>query len=81
MSGVFFDYLLSQKMSVSELVTHRYSPLQTPGVYSNLVKDRSSDVGVILDWNLLEWTLLAKRRTETENQGSRGKSEGVKGMS
>jgi 2-desacetyl-2-hydroxyethyl bacteriochlorophyllide A dehydrogenase len=54
MSGVYFDYLMTGKMSVSELVTHRYSPLQAPEVYLNLLKDRSTDVGVILDWSMLD---------------------------
>ena len=54
MSQVYFDYLMANKMSVSELVTHRYSPLQAPEVYLNLLKDRSTDVGVILDWTALE---------------------------
>ncbi len=45
---------LAGKMRVSELVTHRYSPLQAPEVYMNLLKDRSTDVGVILDWSLLD---------------------------
>ncbi len=54
MSAVFFDYLMSGKVSVKELVTHRYSPLQAHEVYLNLLKDRSSDVGVILDWTTLQ---------------------------
>jgi threonine dehydrogenase-like Zn-dependent dehydrogenase len=54
MSGVFFDYLMSGKMNVAELVTHRYSPLQAPGVYLGLLKDRSTDVGVIFDWTMLD---------------------------
>jgi threonine dehydrogenase-like Zn-dependent dehydrogenase len=54
MSGVFFDYLLSERMNVVELVTHRYSPLQAPEVYMCLLKDRSTDVGVILDWSSLD---------------------------
>jgi len=54
MSGVYFDYLLADKMSVKELVTHCYSPLQAPEVYLNLLKDRSTDVGVIFDWSMLD---------------------------
>jgi len=54
MSGVFFDYLMSGRMNVAQLVTHRYSPLQAPEVYRGLVKDRSKDVGVIFDWTMLD---------------------------
>ncbi|MFC1960809.1 zinc-binding alcohol dehydrogenase [Chloroflexota bacterium] len=54
MSKVFFDYLLQDRMNVSDLVTNRYSPLQAPEVFMNLLEDRFSDVGVILDWTLLE---------------------------
>lgn len=53
MSHVFFNYLVRGKMNVADLVTHRYSPLQAPEVYMNLLKDRSSSVGVILDWTKL----------------------------
>jgi 2-desacetyl-2-hydroxyethyl bacteriochlorophyllide A dehydrogenase len=54
MSGVYFDYLMAGKMSVVELVTHCYSPLQAPEVYLSLLKDRSADVGVIFDWSMLD---------------------------
>jgi 2-desacetyl-2-hydroxyethyl bacteriochlorophyllide A dehydrogenase len=53
MSTLFFNYLSRGKMNVSDLVTHRYSPLQAPEVYKKLLTDRSSDVGVILDWTML----------------------------
>jgi len=54
MSGVFFEYLGSRRMNVADLVTHRYSPVQAPEVYMGLLKDRSTDVGVILDWTMLD---------------------------
>lgn len=54
MSDVYFDYLVAGKMSVAELVTARYSPLQAAAVYQNLLKDRSSDLGVIFDWSMLD---------------------------
>jgi 2-desacetyl-2-hydroxyethyl bacteriochlorophyllide A dehydrogenase len=54
MSDVFFDYLAQGKMKVDDLVTHRYSPLDAVGVYSALVKDRSSAMGVIFDWTQLQ---------------------------
>jgi len=54
MSGVFFDYLMRGKMNVADLVTHRCSPLEAPQVYLDLLKNRGSAVGVILDWSLLD---------------------------
>lgn len=53
MSGVFFDYLLSGQMQVVDLVTRRCSPMEAPEVYLGLLKDRSTDVGVIFDWSRL----------------------------
>lgn len=53
MSRVFFDYLMAGKMDVAGLVTHRYSPVQAPEAYLGLLEDRSSAVGVILDWDRL----------------------------
>jgi 2-desacetyl-2-hydroxyethyl bacteriochlorophyllide A dehydrogenase len=54
MSSVFFDYLTRGKMNVADLVTHRYSPLEAPQVYLNLLQNRVSAVGVILDWTALK---------------------------
>lgn len=53
MTSLFFDYLLSGRMKVSDLVTNRYSPLQAPEVYQGLVNNRAQDVGVIFDWSKL----------------------------
>ena len=53
MSKIFFDCLMRGKMDVSALVTHRYSPDQAPEAYLSLLEDRSSAVGVILDWEQL----------------------------
>ncbi len=50
---LFFDYLLQGRMKVSDLITHRYSPMRAPEVYAGLVQDRSASVGNIFDWNLL----------------------------
>jgi len=51
-TSLFFDYLLQDRMRVSDLVTHRHSPLDAPEVYAGLVSDRSSAIGVIFDWKL-----------------------------
>jgi len=53
MAALFFDYLLQGRMRVSDLVTHRYSPLDAPQVYDNLRRDRSAAIGVIFDWSLI----------------------------
>jgi len=51
MSHVFFDYLTRGKMNVDDLVTHRYTPEQAPEAYLSLLKDRSSALGVVIDWS------------------------------
>ena len=52
MTALFFDYLVQGRMRVSDLVTRRYSPLDAPEAYAQLVEDRSETIGVIFDWNL-----------------------------
>lgn len=49
-TSLFFDYLLQGKMNVSDLVTHRWSPMDAPAVYAGLVSDRSAAIGMIFDW-------------------------------
>lgn len=51
--ALFFDYLMQGRMGVSDLITHRYSPVDAPEVYAGLMRDRSSAIGVIFDWRLL----------------------------
>ena len=53
MSRVFFDYLLTERMDVSRLVTRRCSPLDAAEVYLGLLKDRTADVGIVFDWSRL----------------------------
>jgi len=53
MSDLFFDYLRAHRMSVRELVSGRYSPLQAPDVYADLLARRLPGVGMIFDWSLL----------------------------
>lgn len=53
MTALFFDYLRQGRMQVSDLITHRYSPLDAPQVYAGLVEDRLGTIGGIFDWNLL----------------------------
>jgi len=51
--GLFFDYLLQGRMQVSDLLTSRRSPASAPEVYAGLLQDRSAEIGVCFDWNLL----------------------------
>lgn len=54
MTSLFFDYLLQQRMNVKTLISNYYSPLEAPDVYKQLLRDRSSVMGVIFDWSLLK---------------------------
>jgi len=53
MAGLFIRYLLQRRMEVSGLITHRYSPLEAAAAYDLLAKNRSSAMGVMLDWTKL----------------------------
>jgi threonine dehydrogenase-like Zn-dependent dehydrogenase len=53
MTGLYFDYLKSGIMKVKSLITHRHSPAEAPKLYEGLLRDRSSQIGVILDWDML----------------------------
>jgi len=50
MCRLFFDYLRSGRMRVSDLITHHFQPEQAPEVYARLLKDRSETLGVLFDW-------------------------------
>jgi threonine dehydrogenase-like Zn-dependent dehydrogenase len=50
---LFLDYLLQGRMKVSDLITSRHSPTSAPEVYAGLLQDRSAEIGVLFDWNLL----------------------------
>ena len=54
MAALYYDYLSRGQMDVDHLITHRYSPKDAPFVYDFLLKDRSSAIGVIFDWDLVE---------------------------
>lgn len=53
MTELYFDYLTRGIMEVKSLITHRYSPAEAPKVYEGLLKERSTQIGIIFDWNLL----------------------------
>jgi threonine dehydrogenase-like Zn-dependent dehydrogenase len=50
-TALFFDYLLQGRMKVSDLISHRHSPVDAPQVFANLLEDRSGAMGVIFDWS------------------------------
>lgn len=50
MAQLFFAYLQRGQMRVADMVTHRYAPEQAPECYSELLRDRSTALGVIFDW-------------------------------
>jgi 2-desacetyl-2-hydroxyethyl bacteriochlorophyllide A dehydrogenase len=51
MIELFFDYLLQGRMRVADLVTHRMSPHDAPGLYARLLADRSFATGIVFDWS------------------------------
>ncbi len=53
MAELFFTYLLRGDMRVSDLVTHRYSPLDAAEAYRVLREERMTAMGVIFDWTQL----------------------------
>jgi 2-desacetyl-2-hydroxyethyl bacteriochlorophyllide A dehydrogenase len=53
MAKLFFSYLERGEMRVSDLVTHRYSPLDAAKAYEMLRVERASAMGVIFDWSQL----------------------------
>ena len=52
-TDLFFNYLIKKRMCVKDLITDRYSPIDAPEVYRNILKDRSGEMGIIFNWELL----------------------------
>ena len=50
MTKLFFTYLQRGQMRVADMVTHRFDPAQAPQAYADLLRDRSTALGVIFDW-------------------------------
>ena len=46
----FFDLLLAGRIRIDNLITHRIKPEQAPGVYLDILRDRGSYMGVVIDW-------------------------------
>ena len=53
MTSLFFDYLLSKRMNVAALVTHRVSPLDAHEVYKSIARQPDAALGVLFDWTRL----------------------------
>lgn len=54
MSELFLRYLIQGRMDIAPLITHRYSPMDAPEAYGLLANNRSSVMGVLFDWTLLD---------------------------
>lgn len=50
MGELFFHFLQTRQMSVAPMITHRYTPDEAPRAYDQLLRDRSSALGVLFDW-------------------------------
>ena len=53
MTALFFDYLQDGRMNLDGLISHRLSPRDAPELYAALTTDRSSYMGVLFDWALV----------------------------
>jgi threonine dehydrogenase-like Zn-dependent dehydrogenase len=53
MTSLFFDYLLSRRMNVAALITHRVSPFDADEVYSAIAQRPETALGVLFDWSRL----------------------------
>lgn len=50
MVRLFFNYLRREKMKVSDLITHRFSPSEARAAYDLLIEKREDAMGVVFDW-------------------------------
>jgi len=53
MAELLFTYLARGDIRVSDLVTHRYSPVDAPESYRMLREERESAMGVVFEWDRL----------------------------
>lgn len=47
---LFWEYVRRGQMRLADLITHRHSVEQAPGVYADLQVDRSETIGILFDW-------------------------------
>jgi 2-desacetyl-2-hydroxyethyl bacteriochlorophyllide A dehydrogenase len=52
MYDLFFDYLCQKRMQVAPLITHRFAAEEAPKAYDLLRSNRTSALGVVLDWGV-----------------------------
>ena len=50
---LFCEYVVQKRMRVADMITHWHSPAKAPEVYAGLQRDRSSAIGEIFDWSML----------------------------
>jgi 2-desacetyl-2-hydroxyethyl bacteriochlorophyllide A dehydrogenase len=50
LTGFLFDLILSGRISLDNLITHRIVPAEAPAVYSEISAYRGSFMGVVIDW-------------------------------
>jgi len=51
MTEFFFNLIKSGRLSLKPLITHRITPLEAPRIYEDIFSDRSSYLGVVIDWS------------------------------
>jgi threonine dehydrogenase-like Zn-dependent dehydrogenase len=51
MNEFFFELIATDRISLRELTTHRIKPVEAPRLYADIHADRSTFMGVIIDWN------------------------------
>jgi threonine dehydrogenase-like Zn-dependent dehydrogenase len=54
MTELYFDFVSTSRLNVDSLITHRFTPDESVDVYEALRIDRSSFLGVLLDWTTVE---------------------------
>jgi threonine dehydrogenase-like Zn-dependent dehydrogenase len=52
-SELFLNFLQRNETRVSDLITHRYSPLAAPEAYTMLRRELATAMGVLFDWTQL----------------------------
>lgn len=55
MTSLFFDFLRQKRMDVARLVSRMVSPMDAVAVYEELLAGPSGDVGIIFDWEALDF--------------------------
>jgi len=48
---MFFDLVADETMDVGRMISRKVNYTQAPGIYEDLLRDRSQDMGIIIDWS------------------------------